>query len=55
MDNPPAEAWSSYSLHIIETGNESFRFKHSSATAKARIRTREKSQRASPTEETAAS
>lgn len=29
--------------HIIETGNESFRFKHSSATAKLRIKSREKS------------
>lgn len=28
--------------HIIETGNESFRFKHSSATAKLRIKSREK-------------
>ena len=41
--------------HIIETGNESFRFKHSSATAKARIKSREKLQRAAPAEETAAS
>lgn len=39
--------------HIIETGNESYRFKQSSATAKARIKSREKSQRSSPTEETA--
>lgn len=36
--------------HIIETGNESYRFKHSSATARARIKSREKSQR-SGTEE----
>ncbi|MDQ1363884.1 MAG: hypothetical protein QG652_1746 [Pseudomonadota bacterium] len=36
--------------HIIETGNESYRFKHSSATAKARIKSREKAQR-SGTEE----
>ena len=28
--------------HIVETGNESFRFKQSSATAKARIKLREK-------------
>lgn len=27
--------------HIVETGNESYRFRHSSQTAKARIRTRE--------------
>jgi DNA replication protein DnaC len=29
--------------HIIETGNDSYRFKHSSATAKMRIKSREKS------------
>ncbi len=29
--------------HIIETGNESYRFRHSSATAKSRIQDREKS------------
>jgi DNA replication protein DnaC len=33
--------------HIIETGNESFRFKESSAIAKERIKTRESSKRAS--------
>jgi hypothetical protein len=27
--------------HIVETGNESFRFRHSSATAKAKIISRE--------------
>jgi DNA replication protein DnaC len=31
--------------HIIETGNESFRFKHSSATARERIKSREQSKR----------
>jgi len=31
--------------HIIETGNESFRFKHSSATAKTRIKSREQTRR----------
>jgi len=31
--------------HIVETGNESYRFKHSSAQAKERIRSREKSKR----------
>lgn len=31
--------------HIIETGNESFRFKHSSATAKTRIKAREQYRR----------
>ena len=36
--------------HIIETGNESFRFKHSSATAKERIKSRESSKRASKSE-----
>jgi len=34
--------------HIVETGNESFRFHHSSATAKTRIRSREAEQRAKP-------
>ncbi|MHB1515298.1 MAG: ATP-binding protein [Acidiferrobacteraceae bacterium] len=37
--------------HIIETGNESFRFKESSATAKDRIKSREKAQRSPATEE----
>ena len=27
--------------HIVETGNESYRFHHSSSTAKARIKSRE--------------
>jgi len=36
--------------HIIETGNESFRFKHSSATAKERIKSRETSKRSSKLE-----
>jgi DNA replication protein DnaC len=31
--------------HIVETGNESWRFQHSSSSAKARIQTREKSKR----------
>ncbi len=31
--------------HIVETGNESWRFLHSSATAKARIRSREQAKR----------
>ena len=34
--------------HIVETGNESYRFRHSSATAKTRIRAREHSRRAKP-------
>ena len=32
--------------HIVETGNESFRFRHGSATAKSMIKAREKSRRA---------
>jgi len=40
--------------HIIETGNESFRFKQSSATAKERIKSGESSKRVSLTSETAA-
>ena len=37
--------------HIIETGNESFRFKQSSATARDRIQSREKAKRSLTTEE----
>lgn len=39
--------------HIVETGNESFRFKQSSATARDRIKDRERAKRASPSEEIA--
>jgi hypothetical protein len=34
--------------HIIETGNDSWRFQHSGEAAKARIRSREKSKRQTP-------
>ncbi|MBX3704785.1 MAG: IS21-like element helper ATPase IstB [Steroidobacteraceae bacterium] len=34
--------------HIVETGNESYRFRHSSATAKTRIKAREQARRAKP-------
>jgi DNA replication protein DnaC len=34
--------------HIVETGNESYRFRHSSATAKSRIKAREQNKRAKP-------
>jgi hypothetical protein len=34
--------------HIVETGNESYRFRHSSASAKKRIRSREAARRATP-------
>ena len=37
--------------HIVETGNESYRFRHSSATAKSRIKAREQSKRSGKTEE----
>lgn len=37
--------------HIVETGNESYRFRHSSATAKSRIKAREQSMRPEKTEE----
>ena len=40
--------------HIVETGNESYRFKQSSETVKNRIKDREKEKRASPLEETVA-
>lgn len=33
--------------HIVETGNESYRFRHSTTTAKKRIKAREQSKRAS--------
>jgi DNA replication protein DnaC len=39
--------------HIVETGNESYRFRHSSAAAKSRIKAREETRGAKPaTEET---
>jgi hypothetical protein len=38
--------------HIVESGNESYRFKQSSASAKDRIKDREKEKRPSPLEET---
>ncbi|MRR52221.1 MAG: AAA family ATPase [Rhodocyclaceae bacterium] len=34
--------------HIVETGNESYRFHHSTATAKSRIKAREQSKRGKP-------
>ena len=36
--------------HIVETGNESYRFRHSSATARSRIRAREESVRSAVVE-----
>jgi hypothetical protein len=38
-----------YHCHIIETGNESFRFKQNSAIAKERIKSRGDSKRLIPT------
>jgi DNA replication protein DnaC len=35
--------------HIVETGNESYRFRHSTATARSRIKAREQSRRDKPT------
>lgn len=35
--------------HIVETGNESYRFQHSSMAAKGRIKAREQKQKASKT------
>jgi hypothetical protein len=32
--------------HIVETGNESYRFRHSSSKAKARIKSREQAREA---------
>ena len=37
--------------HIVETGNESFRFRHSTNTAKARIKSREQAKKAGRTGE----
>ena len=34
--------------HIVETGNESWRFRHSSTEAKSRIKSREQSRRPAP-------
>ena len=36
--------------HIVETGNESYRFRQSSASAKSRIQAREQAKRAKATE-----
>jgi DNA replication protein DnaC len=41
--------------HIVETGNESYRFRHSSATAKSRIKAREQVKRGKSTEREEAS
>ena len=38
--------------HIVEIGNESYRFRHSSAAAKSKIQAREQSKRAKPEEST---
>lgn len=38
--------------HIVETGNESYRFRHSTTTARQRIKAREKTRRPSPEETT---
>jgi hypothetical protein len=35
----------------VETGNESFRFRHSTATAKSKIKAREQSKKGKPAEE----
>jgi DNA replication protein DnaC len=37
--------------HIVETGNESYRYRHSTATAKSRIKAREQSKRGKSTTE----
>ena len=37
--------------HIVETGNDSFRFRHSSATAKTRIKAREADKRTKPADD----
>jgi DNA replication protein DnaC len=37
--------------HLVETGNESYRFRHSTASAKSRIQAREQNTRRKPTEQ----
>lgn len=37
--------------HIVETGNDSYRFQHSSQVAKSKIRQREQSRKEEPSEE----
>ena len=37
--------------HIVETGNESFSFRHSTSIAKSKIKAREQSKRGKPVEE----
>ena len=39
--------------HIVKTGNKSFRLRHSTATAKSRIKARKQSKRGSPPEKDA--
>ena len=41
--------------HIVETGNESYWFRHSTATAKSRIKAREQSKKDKPAEKVAPS
>ena len=41
-----------YHCHIVETGNGSLRFRHSSATAKSLIRSREHAKRSKPAQAT---
>lgn len=43
----------SHHCHIVETGNESYRFAHSSMAAKSRIQEREQSRKGSKAAKTA--
>ena len=47
-ENDPTVPWPETRPHIVETGNESHRFMHSTAVAKKRIKAREQAKKAEP-------
>ncbi len=40
--------WLTHHCHIVETGNASYRFRHSTETAQSRIRAREQTRKTAP-------